>query len=149
MNTDHAYERSAGGVVSKMEHGCVLWLLVRHKEGAHWGFPKGHIGDTAKDETPQEAALREVTEETGVIARILDDNPVSVRYTYKRGGAMLEKEVSYYLMEYVSGTPLAQESEISDVLFVPEDVLLKMLTFENDRNVFRKLRALLSLSVSH
>ena len=55
-------ETSAGGVVFRVEEGRPLYLLIRDSY-QNWGFPKGHL---EAGERPEDAALREVSEETGL-----------------------------------------------------------------------------------
>ena len=55
------YERSCGAVVYGNINGETMFLLIKNKRSAHWGFPKGHV---EKVETQQQTAMREVFEET-------------------------------------------------------------------------------------
>ncbi len=83
----------AGGVVLKRMNGQVAFLLVEAKDKpGQWVLPKGHI---EPGEKPEEAAVREVAEETGIWGRVyelLDDTD------YRAGGARVRAR--YYLMEY-------------------------------------------------
>ena len=56
-------EKSCGAVVYRMEDGSPEILLIKHRNGGHWAFPKGHV---EKNETESETALREIQEETGL-----------------------------------------------------------------------------------
>ena len=60
-------EKSCGAVVSRMTENGREILLIRHMNGGHWAFPKGHV---EKDETEEQTARREILEETGLIAMI-------------------------------------------------------------------------------
>jgi ADP-ribose pyrophosphatase YjhB (NUDIX family) len=77
---DDARPSHAGGVVYRLKQGRAEYVLIRPKSGANeWLLPKGHI---EAGETEKEGALREVREETGVIARVicsLSDVKFSVR----------------------------------------------------------------------
>ena len=83
----------AGGVVLKRSNGGVAFLLVEAKDKpGEWVLPKGHI---KPGERPEEAAVREVAEETGIWGRVyelLDDTD------YRVGGVPVRAR--YYLMEY-------------------------------------------------
>ena len=72
------YERSCGAVVYRMDAGQPLYLLIKNKRSAHWGFPKGHM---EKGETQEETAKREVLEETGMHIRLLPDFSSKSEYT--------------------------------------------------------------------
>ena len=64
------------------------------------GLPKGGM---EAGETPEQVAAREVREETGVVANVLE--PLGdVRYTYRRGGRRVRKTVHFFLCEYVDGS---------------------------------------------
>ena len=86
------WEFSAGGVVFKKEEKSVYILLIRVRD--RWSFPKGNI---EKNEKKEEAALREVKEETGVEAEIVDYLG-DIEYWYYLGGYKVHKFVYYYLM---------------------------------------------------
>jgi len=134
------FETSAGGIVYKKEHDIFLWLVVKHKGAGHWGFPKGHIGDNHENESSDEASLREVREEGGVVARIIYPSPGSTNYVYKLDSVLYKKTVHYFLMEYVSGNINNHDDEIIDAKFFAEEELMKTLTFENDKKAFKKLK---------
>ena len=56
-------EKSCGAVVYRQGETGVEVLMIKHKNGGHWAFPKGHV---EKKETEPETALREIKEETGL-----------------------------------------------------------------------------------
>lgn len=132
-------ERSAGGVVFRNVGGQVLWLITQHSQHKGWGFPKGLIGDTNEDESMEDAALREVSEEGGVQTRIINHDPVETSYTYKFKDTRVDKKVYYYLMEYLSGDPADHDWEVSEAKFVPEEEVFKTLTFDADKDAFTKI----------
>jgi hypothetical protein len=63
------YESSCGAVVFRDIKGEIRYLLIKNRRSAHWGFPKGHI---EMGETPQQTAMREVLEETGIHVKLID-----------------------------------------------------------------------------
>src|SRR3977135_868465 len=95
-----AREFSAGGVVVRGEECVVIVPTRRAADGSKvLALPKGHPdpGESAED-----AALREVREEAGVQARVLE--PLGdVLYWYQREGRQIAKVVRFFLLEYVSG----------------------------------------------
>jgi len=146
-------EISAGGVVYKKEKNKpTLWLITQHSQNKSWGFPKGLIGDD-KTESIEEAALREVHEEGGVVARIILPQPVSIHYQYHWKGSphggttkqnmLVDKTVHYFLMEYCSGDPKNHDYEMMDARFVTEEELLNTLTHASEKEVFKKLSILI------
>lgn len=125
------WEFSAGGVVyRKNEKGNIEILLIKNKD--RYGFPKGNVERTEKKE---EAALREVKEETGVDAKI-EDYLGNVEYWYRSGTDTIHKFVYYYLMGYVSGEINPQKDEIESAGFFPIDDVPNLLSFDKDKKVF-------------
>lgn len=120
----------AGGVVLN-EAGQVL--LVRYRSGA-WAFPKGHV---EPGEGPEQTAVREVREETGVRAAVLAPLP-ETRYTNDRGEARL---ISWFVMRAVSGSPVL-ETTFTAGGFYAADEAAGMLTYPEDRQLLLAALAL-------
>ncbi len=121
-------EFSSGGVLFKGEEV----LLIKNPSGV-WTFPKGNI---EKGETPQQAALREVEEETGVKGKILEDLG-EISYWYKFRGRKIFKTVRYFLMEYLDGEP-KPSWEVREARFFPAEELLKLLKYKGDIEIFNR-----------
>lgn len=120
------HEYSAGVVVFKRERGKLKYLVIKSFTGV-FGFPKGHI---EKGETEKEAAVREVLEETGITARIIDGFERRNEYQIPFMKDTV-KHVVYFVGEYVSGTPTPQENETSGVYFFSKEVAAKKFYFDN------------------
>jgi 8-oxo-dGTP pyrophosphatase MutT (NUDIX family) len=86
-------QHSAGGVVL---HGCRL-LLIETRRSGRWQLPKGHL---EPGETAQQAAVREVREETGAAVTVLE--PVGrVEYDFRdMHGRLIHKQVDFYLCAF-------------------------------------------------
>src|SRR5579859_2897165 len=124
-------EFSAGGVVFKKEGGKTLILVSQHSGHHGWVFPKGHVGDTIQGETAQEAAIREVREETGIVGKILE--PLSlVDYWYVFEGEKRHKTVQYFLMSCESGKIEDHGWEMEQVAWLPADKVKDRLTYDGD-----------------
>src|SRR6187551_1939601 len=94
-------ERSAGGVVVRGDETIVIVPTRRGAQGQRvLALPKGHVDP---GETPDQTALREVREETGVDAALVEKLG-DVRYFYQRGGRRIFKRVTFYLFEYLGGS---------------------------------------------
>lgn len=135
-------EFSAGGVVFKHEDGKVLILVSQHSGHHGWVFPKGHVGDKEKDETAEDAALREVAEETGVSGKILEKLPVAT-YWYQFQGEKRHKTVQYFLMAYEDGSIEHHDFEMENVLWLPLDEVEAKLTYEGDKKVWGEAKKLI------
>ena len=129
---------SAGGIVIK--DGTILML---QKSNGDWVLPKGRI---EKGEREAQAALREVQEETGITASIID-HIGGINYTYKNiwyGGEMIDKDVAWYLMEPVSGTPTPQREEgFVDCMYIPLENFEKAARYEDEKRMIRKALGML------
>lgn len=123
-------ELSAGGIVFN-KSGEVL--LTKHSSFGHWSFPKGLID---KGQTPKEAALREVKEEGGVEAEIIDKVGFT-KYVYTLEGEKRFKIVTYFLMRYLSGSPEDHDWEVSEAGWFSEDEALKKLSFSRDKQLLK------------
>lgn len=124
-------EFSAGGIVFN-DKGQVL--LTQHSQNKHWSFPKGLIDS---GQTTEEAALREVREEGGVEAKILDKVGYS-KYVYSLKNERIFKIVTYFLMKYISGDPKYHDWEVEEAgWYEPEDAF-KRLTFSQDKELLKK-----------
>ena len=121
-------EVSAGVVVFKND----LVLIIKHKNG-HIDFPKGHVEG---DETLEEAAIREVFEETGINCRIDSDEKFMITYSPKDGYI---KDVYFFIGSYVSGELRPQLEEVEYTKFVKIDEALKIITYDNSRGVLEKI----------
>jgi len=114
-------EISAGGIVFRQNE----WLVTQHSQHKGWVFPKGLVGDTNSNEKMEEAAIREVEEEGGVKARIVNPTPVKVFYSYVWNDMQVNKTVYYFLMEYISGDPANHDWEMVDAKFMNEEEVKK------------------------
>ncbi len=114
-------------------------LLISTQAGRRWQLPKGHIEE---GETPEQAAVREVAEETGVTGRVLAPLP-AVEYWYnERGRLRIHKQVAYYLLAYTSGsTADFDASEVSGADWFDWDEGLAKLSFDNERKVVQQARS--------
>jgi 8-oxo-dGTP diphosphatase len=118
--------RAAGGLVRR--DGRVL--VVHRPKYDDWAFPKGKL---ERGETWEEAAVREVEEETSLRCTL---GPFAGTTTYPmREG---QKEVRWFLME-CDGEPRAQ-NEVDEVRWVTYDEALELLSYDYDRELLSSLR---------
>lgn len=88
-------ERSAGGVVFRVVEGRPLFLLIRDSY-RNWGFPKGHV---ESGEQPDQAAVREVSEETGLESLALRGEIETIDWYFRFRGRLIHKVCHFYLMQ--------------------------------------------------
>ncbi len=123
---------SAGGVIFRA-NGSVL--LLRKEDERRWCLPKGGVEE---GEEPEEAALREIREETGLYcnlaAHILD---IRYRYFWPEDQVNYDKTVKYYLAEVVGGS-IKLERGFDTHRWCVEKEALRLLHYENDKKVIRK-----------
>ena len=128
---------AAGGVVIDTESGKPRVLLVHRPRYDDWSFPKGKAD---KGETVEEAALREVREETGLECRIIR-NLAILRYAYRTRskGRLKPKVVHYFLMERVGGDIQPPVEEVDRAEWFEFDVAAGQLSYEQDRKLLASL----------
>lgn len=120
----------AGGVVFNRQ-GQVL--VLEHREGT-WVFPKGHID---KGETPLEAALREVEEEAGVTAQVLDSN-LSETTSY-RNAKKEKRTITWFLMTTQDKKPILREALFPGGDFFAPEKARELLSFSEDKKLFARI----------
>ena len=133
-------EFSAGGVVVRRLRGSWRMAAIRPagKPAGLWALPKGIVG---ADEPPEEAAIREVAEETGVQARLLGKLG-DIRYVYTWEGERVFKVVSFYLLRYSSGrlgdVPPEHAHEVAEVRWLALEEAPKLLAYKGEREMAQK-----------
>lgn len=136
------FEFSAGGIVFRRSDSSIEILLGHSKRDNTWVFPKGHIADTIKGETKEEAALREVKEETGVDGNILHAlQPES--YWFWLNGEKIKKTVYFFVMEYLGGSSHDHDFELDEVIWVPLEEVADKLTYGSSKRIWQEAREFL------
>lgn len=124
---------SAGGVIFRIGAKEPEIALIVHSKGRVKSLPKGEINP---GETLEEAAIREVKEETGLTGKIIGSLG-SIQYWFYSypEKKKVHKRVYYFLMEYLSGDIKDHDWEVEEVIFVPISKVNKIATYENERKV--------------
>jgi 8-oxo-dGTP pyrophosphatase MutT (NUDIX family) len=133
-------EFSAGGVLVRRlrERWVMAAIRPAGKGPGVWALPKGLIGSGEKPET---TALREVAEETGVQARLVEKLG-DVRYVYTWRGARAFKVVSFYLLRYssvrIGDLPAATAHEVAEARWLPLEEAPGLLAYKGEREMAEK-----------
>jgi bis(5'-nucleosidyl)-tetraphosphatase len=123
-------EKSCGALVYRREGDRLMLLLLRHRHGGHWSFPKGHMEDK---ESEAQTALREILEETGLTVSLQEGFRHAVVYYPKPG---IRKQVVYFLGQAADNqSAVRQEDEISELRWVDFKEAGRAVSFKNDRNL--------------
>jgi len=125
-------ERSAGGVVVRGDETIVIVPTRRGAQGQQvLALPKGHVDP---GETPAQTALREVREETGVDAELVEKLG-DVRYFYQRGGKRIFKRVTFYLFAYCGGSIDDHDDEVEEARWMPLTEAVQLLSYDGEREM--------------
>ncbi len=155
-------EFSAGGVVFKLQGGKTLWLVTKSTPSklypeSYWRFPKGWLDDEKGTDKPgplakgerkasekelEEAALREVKEEGGVVAKIVRKLGTE-KFFFTRSGDKVFKLVTYFLMKWLSDLSEGAGFETSEVAWLPFEKARKKLKYSSEKKVLDKAKEIL------
>ncbi|MDQ2844800.1 MAG: NUDIX hydrolase [Actinomycetota bacterium] len=137
-----ADETSAGGLVVRTESGIRSGALIGRLDRRgrlRWSLPKGHV---EAGETTEQAATREVEEETGISGRITA-RLGSVDYTFTAAGKRIHKRVHHFLMVAIGGELSDADIEVTEVAWVPLEELDERLAYAGERRLARRATELL------
>ena len=125
------YEVSAGGLVLRRNGAAYDALLIGRGHPRVWSLPKGHVEPR---ETHEQAALREVREETGCWAEILSKLP-EISYWFYLNGTKHKKAVHFYLMRYRSGDTANHDHEVDEAAWFEVKAAKKALKYVNEKRL--------------
>jgi 8-oxo-dGTP pyrophosphatase MutT (NUDIX family) len=130
---------SAGGVIYRRRDAEVEIALVGKLSPRRWGLPKG---GPQRGESLEQAAVREVTEETGLQARLIC--PIGeIEYWFRWSGRRHFKTVHFYLMEAVGGDVSQHDDEYDVVEWFTLDEARKNMTYRSEVDIVVKAGGLL------
>ena len=139
-------EFSAGAVLIRFAKGRPMLAAIRPqgKKSGTWALPKGAIDP---GETPEDAAVREALEETGVHGTLVEKLG-DVRYVYTWEGERVFKVVSFFLLRAGRGRigdiEEAMRVEVADAQWLPLDEAQKLLAYKGEREMAERARVRLA-----
>ena len=140
-------EVSAGGLV--VDTTGKLGLLIGRRDQKDtsgkrilWSLPKGHIEE---GETPEEAALREVHQDTG-IESIIEKSLGVIDFWFMAGGKRIHKTVHHYLFRESGGFLAPQETEVDEVAWFPLSEIVERLAYPDEKKLIARTNATQELS---
>jgi ADP-ribose pyrophosphatase YjhB (NUDIX family) len=140
-------EVSAGGLVVDTTGKLGLLIGRRDQKDASgkrilWSLPKGHIEE---GESPEQAALREVQEETG-IESIIEKSLGVIDFWFMAGGKRIHKTVHHYLFRESGGLLAPQETEVDEVAWFPLAEIVERLAYPDEKKLIARTNASQELS---
>jgi 8-oxo-dGTP pyrophosphatase MutT (NUDIX family) len=131
---------SAGGVVHRTEGGQVEIVLVGRRHPPLWALPKG---TPDSGEILAETAIRETSEETGLLVEI--EGPISaITYFFVHGRTRFHKTVHFFLMHAIGGRLEDHDHEFEEVGWFPIEDALRRMTHATERGVVQRAAELLA-----
>lgn len=119
----------------------MCYLLIRDGHG-NWGFPKGHLD---QGEGPEEAARREIGEETGLDGLVLHHGLGRIDWRFRHRGQVIHKFCHFFLFSSEAGEPTPQAEEgISACVWLSFPDAEARITHENARRVLQAAHALIA-----
>lgn len=135
-------EVSAGGVVyRRVDEGIEVVLASRRTRRGElaWGLAKGGIEE---GESHEEAAVREVLEETGLTAEI-EASLGETKYFYVWEDTRIRKTVHFFLMRHTGGDPADHDDEMEEIRWFPLERAMKRAAYRGERDVIARAAELL------
>ncbi len=133
-------DESFGVIPLRKAHGYWEVFLIQHNRSGYWGFPKGHAEN---NETAQEAAFRELKEETNLdLVHLLHKEPLMESYTFILERRRVFKQVSYFIAE-VGGTVALQTQEIHDGKWLPFPEAMAQVTHQEGKTLLAQVEKML------
>jgi ADP-ribose pyrophosphatase YjhB (NUDIX family) len=128
--------RGAGGC-----YEVALIRVIRAGGEFAWALPKGWV---EQGEEPEQTAIREVREETGLNTRVLRKiNEISYQFYSRADHERVSKTVHLFLLEFLGGSTADHDAEVEEARWFPIEEAEQWLTYKNERDALGKAAVLL------
>jgi 8-oxo-dGTP pyrophosphatase MutT (NUDIX family) len=135
---------SSGGVVFRPKESSYEVALIRVARAGRetaWALPKGWV---ERGEDLEQAAVREVREETGLEGKVLRKlDEITYEFYSKAERSRISKTVHLFLLEYLSGDTADHDEEVEEARWFPIEEAIRTLTYKNEREVMEKAARLI------
>jgi len=129
---------SAGGVVFDLRDGSIEVALTARRGDGRWGLPKGLV---EKGEALEEAALREVSEESGLTGEIVDKiDRIDYWFYWRPDETRYHKYVHFFLVRHTGGDISKHDWEVEEVRWFKIDDAIDKLAFKSEKMVLEKAK---------
>ena len=128
------YVYSAGIITYKTDNDQIEYLLLHYRDG-HWDFPKGKM---EPGETKQEAAHRELQEETGLNAQLDNDFEETFSYSFLDPHKKIATKIVHFFMGRTVNSTISLSDEHTDYQWMTYKQALTKLTYDNAKNILKK-----------
>jgi 8-oxo-dGTP pyrophosphatase MutT (NUDIX family) len=135
-------ETSAGGLVLDLSGPVPMGALIgrtNRRGRLLWSLPKGHLED---GETAEQAAIREVEEETGITGEIIGELG-TIDFWFVAEGRRIHKTVHHYLLRATGGELSDSDIEVTEVAWVPMPEIGDKLAYSDERDLLDEASRLL------
>jgi len=132
---------SAGGVIFRVSGDKVEVAITARDSGKIWSLPKGLV---EKGESLEDAALREVSEETGLTGKLMRKiDTIDYWFYWRPKEVRFHKFVHFFLLEHTGGDIAKHDWEVDEVRWFPIDDAIEKLTYKSEREVLEKAKKLI------
>ncbi len=139
-----AVQRSAGGVLYKKEGSTLKVCLIAKRGGLVWALPKGRVNP---GESPEEAALREILEETGHLAALGEPiDQIHYDFYWKENRTLYHKVVAFFLMPLVQEDAGPRDDEADAVAWFTLGEAWRRLSYLNEKRILRQAQGILRMA---
>ena len=137
LKIEHAV--SSGGVVFKKTPKGVRVALISKEKGAVWCLPKGL---QEKGETARHTAVREVREETGLSARVINKIG-SIDYWFYWKTRKIHKVVHFFILRYTGGSTANHDHEVERSKWFSMEDAMTRIVYKNELQILRKAKKMI------